>query len=151
MTACGQSYVPAKPRFVTFVCDVCPGRQMVCRSWRVQWTVEQRERPQTINKIQECVIIYQLGRYILQQPSSPGLPVCWYKLSLCGGYISLYKDLSVTLTHLIVCQLFSESLIRKLEYLLNQIWTLWNAVLILFPTPNNEQTMAMVRCYISYS
>ena len=110
--------------------------------------------PQTINKIQECVIIYQLGRYILQQPSSPAarpLPVCWYKLSLCGGYISLYKDLSVTLTHLIVCQLFSESLIRKLEYLLNQIWTLWNAVLILFPTPNNEQTMAMVRCYISYS
>ena len=111
--------------------------------------------PQTINKIQECVIIYQLGRYILQQPSSPAssspLPVCWYKLSLCGGYISLYKDLSVTLTHLIVCQLFSESLIRKLEYLLNQIWTLWNAVLILFPTPNNEQTMAMVRSYISYS
>ena len=95
--------------------------------------------PQTINKIQECVIIYQLGRYILQQPSSPAssspLPVRWYKLSLCGGYISLYKDLSVTLTHLIVCQLFSESLIRKLEYLLNQIWTLWNAV----------------RCYISYS
>ena len=27
---------------------------------------------QTINKIQECVIIYQLARYILQQPSSPG-------------------------------------------------------------------------------
>ena len=27
---------------------------------------------QTINKIQECVIIYQLGRYILQQPRSPG-------------------------------------------------------------------------------
>ena len=77
----------------------------------------------------------------LSRQASP-LPVCWYKLSLCGGYISLYKDLSVTLTHLIVCQLFSESLIRKLEYLLNQIWTLWNAVLILFPTPNNEQTMA---------